>query len=200
MQPVLYAVILAGGGGTRFWPASRRALPKQFLSLGGHAPLLAATRARLGARFSDERVLVVAGQSQAELVRETLPSLPAENLLLEPVGRNTLPAVALAAAEVARRDPEAVQVVLPADHVISPEDTFRASLEAAAAVAQQGRLVTFGIVPTAPATGYGYIERGEALLEHDQFPSFEVDAFHEKPDRARAEDGRVDGRRRRGGK
>jgi mannose-1-phosphate guanylyltransferase/mannose-6-phosphate isomerase len=188
MQSVLYAVILAGGGGTRFWPASRRALPKQFLSLGGHAPLLAATRARLGDRFPDERVLVVAGESQAALVRDTLPSLPAENLLLEPVGRNTLPAIALAAAELGRRDEEAVQVVLPADHIIAPEDTFRASLEAAAAVAAQGRLVTFGIEPTFPATGYGYIERGAALLAHDQFPAFEVDAFHEKPDQARAEE------------
>lgn len=186
MQPDLYAVILAGGGGTRFWPASRQALPKQFLPLAGGVPLLAATRARLGDLIPDERVLVVASESQAALVRETLPSLPAENLLLEPAGRNTLPAIALAAAELGRRAPDAVQVVLPADHVISPEDVYRASLGAALEAAASGRLVTFGVEPTWAATGYGYIEKGDLLGQHGEFSSFEVDAFHEKPDPARA--------------
>lgn len=183
----IYAVLLAGGGGTRFWPASRRALPKQFLSLGGDAPLLAATRARLEPVVPDERVLVVAGESQAELVRRALPGLPPENLLLEPTGRNTLPAVALAAAEIARRDPEAIQAVLPADHVISPEEAYRESLAAAVELAATGRLVTFGIEPTSPATGYGYIERGAALGEYGGHRAFEADAFHEKPDLETAE-------------
>ena len=190
----IYAVLLAGGGGTRFWPASRRALPKQFLSLGGDAPLLAATRARLGPVVPDERVLVVAGESQADLVRRTLPGLPPENLLLEPVGRNTLPAVALAAAEVARRDPGAVQAVLPTDHVISPEEAYRASLAAAVELAATGRLVTFGIEPTSPATGYGYIERGAALGEYGGWGAYEVDAFHEKPDDETAEEYLATGR------
>lgn len=187
MQADLYAVILAGGGGTRFWPASRQVLPKQFLPLDRGIPLLAATRARLGDRIPDERVLVVASQSQAALVRKALPTLPPDNLLLEPAGRNTLPAIALAAAELGRRDPDAFQVVLPADHIISPEDIYRASLDAAVEAAASGRLVTFGVEPTSAATGYGYIEKGDLLGEHGGFSSFEVDAFHEKPDPARAE-------------
>ncbi len=190
-----YAVILAGGGGTRFWPASRAGLPKQFLSLDGGAPLLAATRARLGERVPDERVLVVAGESQADLVRGTLPRLPKENLILEPVGRNTLPAVALAAAEIRRRDPDAVQVVLPADHVISPEHAFLASLEDGVTIARdEQRLVIFGIQPTFPATGYGYIEQGDLLPHSGDFDVHEVLAFVEKPNRSRAEEYLATGR------
>jgi len=179
---------MAGGSGTRFWPASRHSRPKQFLSVAGERAMLAATRARLGTEIPDERVLVVAGIEHAALVREVLPALPEENLLLEPVGRNTLPCVALANAEILRRDPQALQIVLPADHVISPESAFHSSLQAALAVANRGSLVTFGIRPTFAATGYGYIEVGESQGKIDGWPVHRVARFVEKPDPASAEE------------
>jgi len=185
----LYAVIMAGGSGTRFWPASRRSRPKQFLAVTGEVSLLAATRDRLTPLVADDHILVVAATEHAELVREALPDLPPENLLLEPVGRNTLPCVALANAEIRRRDPDAVQVVLPADHVIAPAESFRESLAAAAEVAASSEaLVTFGIRPTHPATGYGYVEIGSTTGELEGSPVFAVVRFVEKPDQERAEE------------
>ena len=185
----LYAVLMAGGSGTRFWPASRRDRPKQFLPITGGESLIAATRARVAPLVPPERTLVVAGASHAALVREALPELPPENLLCEPRGRNTLAAVALAAAELGRRDPDSVQAVLPSDHVIAPEEAFRASLEAAAAVAvDSGALVTFGVRPTRPATGYGYIEMGTALDPRGEHPVHDVAQFVEKPEPARAKE------------
>ena len=132
MDRALYAVIMAGGSGTRFWPASRRSRPKQFLPIAGEETLIARTAARIEPLIPRERILVVAGSEHAALVREALPWLAEENLLLEPRGRNTLPCVALVAAELQRRDPHSVQVVLPADHVIAPEEDFRTTLSAAA--------------------------------------------------------------------
>lgn len=188
MDRPLYAVLMAGGSGTRFWPASRRARPKQFLAIAGGETMLAATRARLDGVVPDERVIVVAAEEHAALVREALPALPPENLLLEPVGRNTLPCVALANAEVRRRDPDAVQAVLPADHAIEPVSAFRRSLSAAArAAAEGGGLLTFGVRPTRPATGYGYIELGPRLADVDGQAIHAVARFVEKPDLARAE-------------
>lgn len=188
MQDVeLYAVVMAGGSGTRFWPASRRARPKQFLSIAGERPMIAETCARLEGLVGLERVLVVTSGDLASEVRACLPGLPAENLLVEPVGRNTGPCVALAALEVARRSPGAVQIVLPADHVIEPASAFRASLRAAVEEARrEPRLVTLGIRPTHPATGYGYIEAGPQLFEHDGLAAHDVLRFVEKPDLARA--------------
>lgn len=184
-------MILAGGGGTRFWPASRRERPKQFLAIAGERTMLAETRARIADLVPVERTLVVCGASQVDLVRESLPDLPAENVLAEPVGRNTLPAVALAAYEIARRDPEAssVQLVLPADHVIAPLESFHRSILDGAEVAREsGALVTFGVKPTFPATGYGYIEAGAPTgeLERDESLVREVSRFVEKPDEQRA--------------
>ncbi|MCB9913782.1 MAG: mannose-1-phosphate guanylyltransferase [Planctomycetes bacterium] len=183
----LYAVVMAGGSGTRFWPASRRARPKQFLPIAGDRPMVAETCARLAGLVPLERVLVVTSGDLAGEVRAALPELPAANLLVEPVGRNTAPCVALAALEIARRDPEAVQLVLPADHVIEPAEAFRASLRAAAAEARRaGRLVTLGVRPTFPATGYGYIEVGDVLARHGAHEAHDVLRFVEKPDEARA--------------
>lgn len=191
----LWAVILAGGTGTRFWPASRRARPKQFLAIAGGAPMLAETRARIAGLVPDERVLVVTAEEQAPLVRECLPALPAENLLAEPSARNTAGCVAWAAFEIERRDPDAVHCVLPADHVIRPADRFRASLVAAVAEARRGaRLVTLGIRPTHPATGYGYIELGAELARHGEFAAHEVLRFVEKPALALAEQYLASGR------
>lgn len=180
---------MAGGSGTRFWPASRRSRPKQFMAVAGERSLIAATRERLAPLIADDHILVVAAREHAELVREALPDLPPENLLLEPVGRNTLPCVALANAEILRRDPDAVQIVLPADHVIAPAERFRESLSAAGEVAvASGALVTFGIRPSHPATGYGYVEIGSTTGELEGIPVFAVARFVEKPDRARAEE------------
>jgi mannose-1-phosphate guanylyltransferase len=191
----LHAVVMAGGSGTRFWPASRAAHPKQFLPIAGDRPMIAATCERLEGLVPLERILVVTAGELAPRVRAALPGLPPENVLVEPVGRNTAPCVALAALELARRDPDSVQVVLPADHVIEPAPEFRASLLAAVEEAGRGdRLVTLGVRPTHPATGYGYIELGEELARHGAFPAHEVTRFVEKPELARAEEFLASGR------
>jgi mannose-1-phosphate guanylyltransferase len=182
-SPHLFAVILAGGSGTRFWPASRAARPKQFLPIVGGRPMIEETRERLRGLVADEDVLVVTAAEQVELVREALPDLPPENVVAEPEARNTAAAVALSALVVARRDPSAVQIVLPADHVIEPAASFRRTLAAAAeAASSEDCLVTLGIQPDHPATGYGYIEVGAALGERDGIPVREVARFVEKPD------------------
>lgn len=182
----LYAVILAGGSGTRFWPASRRSRPKQFLAIGSPSPLLATTVDRLEGLIPVERILIVTGEEHAALVGEVCPSIPADNVLTEPMGRNTLPCVAWAAAELLRRDPEGVHAVLPADHVIEPQSAFREAVATAgrAAAATPSGLFTFGVRPTFPATGFGYILAGEAL--GDSGGLHRVERFVEKPDLARA--------------
>ena len=190
-SPSLYAVIMAGGSGTRFWPASTKARPKQFLPISGGLPMIVETFRRLEGLVPAERVLVVTAGSQAELVREALPELPAENVLCEPMARNTAPCVAWAAHEIARRDPDAVQVVLPADHVIRPAEEFRATLVAAAEAAADpetgGGLFTFGIQPDHPATGYGYIKAADQLGESQGQAVFSVERFVEKPELSVAE-------------
>src|SRR5262245_17868689 len=166
--PELFAVVMAGGSGTRFWPASRRARPKQFLPVAGGRSMIAETCARLAGVVPWERVLVVTAESQVELVRAALPELPRANILAEPAARNTAPCVAFAAEEVARRARESVQVVLPADHVIRPTAAFQRTLASAAAEASAAEsLVLFGVRPDHPATGYGYIEAGARVGERD---------------------------------
>lgn len=186
-RPNLYAVVLAGGSGTRFWPASRADRPKQFLPIAGGRPMIVETVRRLEGLVPTERVLVVTAESQAALVREALPELPAENVLAEPEARNTAPCIGLAAFDVARRDADSVQVVLPADHVIQPAEAFRRTIAAAADEAAAGDvLVTFGIRPDHPATGYGYIEAGPRVGERDGIAVHTVERFVEKPDLATA--------------
>jgi mannose-1-phosphate guanylyltransferase len=187
-RPELFAVVMAGGSGTRFWPASRRARPKQFLPVFEGRPMIAATCARLAGLVPWERVLVVTAESQVELVRAALPELARENVLAEPAARNTAPCVAFAAAEVARRSRDAVQVVLPSDHVIRPTEAFQRTLRAAAEeAAASDALVIFGVRPDHAATGYGYIEAGATLATRDGIPVYGVARFVEKPERARAE-------------
>ena len=187
-SPTLYAVIMAGGAGTRFWPASRADRPKQYLPISGSLPMIAETFARLEGLVPPERVLVVTAGNQAELVRECLPALPEENLLIEPMARNTAPCVALAAFEIARREPDSVQVVLAADHVIEPAARFRETVQAAAEAAADGEhLITLGVSPDHPATGYGYLRAGEEVGKSRGIPVLEVARFVEKPDRASAE-------------
>ncbi len=186
---MLYAVIMAGGSGTRFWPKSRRDRPKQLLCLSGATTMLQQTVARIEPLVPRDRILIVTGADQAEATRAQLPDLPAESVIAEPAPRDTAPCVALAAGIIVRRDPQATMIVMPADHVIEPAEAFRATVLAAASVVDDdpGALVTFGITPTHPETGYGYIERGELQETRAGIPVHRVIQFREKPDKASAE-------------
>lgn len=181
----VFAVIMAGGSGTRFWPASRARRPKQLLPLlGTEQTMLAATVERLSPLIEPTSVYVVTGAPLAAATREALPRVPAAQILSEPAARNTAPCIAWASATVARTDPDAVLAVLPADHHIGDEPAFRAVLAQAIDVARSGRVATVGVVPTRPETGYGYIELGDPIGAGD---ARAVARFVEKPDRARAE-------------
>lgn len=176
-----YAVILAGGGGNRLWPASRRSRPKQFLPLGMQPgeSLLAATGRRLAVVCPPERVVVVTAVEQAELVRAELPDLLADNVIVEPVARNTAAALGLAALHLMHRDPDAVMGVLPADHHIDDPVAFGHVAERAFALAEMHDvIVTIGVVPTRPETGFGYLQVGEPFGAHAEV----VTRFVEKPD------------------
>lgn len=186
MNEHVYAVIMAGGSGTRFWPLSRRARPKQLLHLGG-APesLLQATVRRLERlEIPPARVLVVTSALIAPAVREDLPTVPRENVLAEPAARNTAPCVGWAAHVAVARDPDAVLAVLASDHHIADEAAYAAVAQRAIDVAADGTLVTVGLKPTRPETGYGYLQLGEALGASAR----RVLRFVEKPELARATD------------
>lgn len=182
---MLHAVIMAGGSGTRFWPASRRAQPKQLLDLVGGQTMIQATVRRLGPLAPAERVLVVTNDRLVSAVREQLPELPAESVIGEPCKRDTAPCVGLAAMLVSRDDPDATMAVMPADHVIGPDATFQQAIRHAADLVerQPERIVTFGIRPTYPAETFGYIERSAPLSETaDAAPAtYRVAQFREKP-------------------
>ncbi|MCA9543878.1 MAG: mannose-1-phosphate guanylyltransferase [Myxococcales bacterium] len=186
---MLYAVVMAGGSGTRFWPLSRKARPKQFLAIGTRRPLLVETIERLAPLVPRERVKIVAGESHTGAIREACPELPPSALVIEPCARNTAPCVGLAAVHVAREDPDAVMAVLPADHHIGDGPGFRRLVLAAAERARAGEIVTLGIRPTRPETGYGYIhyDRKDTALTHDGVEVCVVNRFVEKPPRAVAE-------------
>lgn len=193
---MLHAVVMAGGSGTRFWPKSRRNRPKQLLRLYGEATMLQQTVARVAPLVPPARVLVITGADQADAVRAQLPDLPAGNVVSEPCPRDTAPCVGLAAAIIARADPDGTMIVMPADHVIRPDEPFRATVRAALSVieADPTAFVTFGVRPTRPETGYGYIERGRRLGAPDGVELHEVAQFREKPDRATAERFLAEGR------
>lgn len=161
MNPHLYAVILAGGSGTRFWPLSRSLYPKQLLRIIGEETLIQQTMRRVLRCVPPTRALISTTPTQADSIRYQLGEWKDElrdNFVIEPEGRNTAPAIALVATELVRRDPEAVMLVLPADHVIKGTRRFQSAVALAVALARQGRLVTFGIPPIRPETGYGYIQ------------------------------------------
>lgn len=184
-RPSIYALILAGGAGTRFWPASRKARPKQLLPLLGGDPLILETARRvLPLCGGYEHILVASGRHLVEPTAAILTELPFRNLLVEPVPRNTAPAIGWAAARVARRDPDAVLMVLPSDHHIADVPGFQATLERAVASARSGAITTIGIRPTHPETGYGYIEMGDA----HPGGGLSVKRFVEKPHLALAEE------------
>ena len=185
----MHAVIMAGGSGTRFWPQSRRARPKQFLSIGTERPLLTETITRLSPIIDGQSVMVVAGPHHAELVHEAVPDLPEGGLVIEPFARNTAPCVGLAALHLARRSPQTVMAVLPADHHIQDAATFRRLLLAAEERAMAGEIVTLGIRPTRPETGYGYIHYAgnDAVATEQRVNAYKVHRFVEKPQKAVAE-------------
>lgn len=180
----LHAAILAGGAGTRFWPLSRRARPKQLLALDGGNTLLGTTVSRLDPLVPQTRITVVCGALHEDETRSLVPEV---TTVVEPSAKNTAPAAALATLRLLRQDPEAILAVLPADHHISDPEAFRESLAAAAIAAEQGHIVTLGVRPTFAATGYGYIRPGESLPSAAGHPVHRVAEFVEKPDADRAQ-------------
>ena len=177
-----FAAIMAGGVGTRLWPLSRQAQPKQALELIGSRTMFQHAVDRLLPLFPPDRILVVTGQQHGAVLHPQTPELPHANFVLEPMGRDSGPAVGLAAIQLQRRDPEAVMAMLTADHYISKTEKFRAALAAAEKAARAGKIVTLGIKPEYPATGYGYVQRGKSLGQFDGFEVFHANGFTEKPD------------------
>ena len=186
MESEAFAIVMAGGGGTRLWPLSTKKIPKQFLSLNKRS-LIQETVTRISPLFPYERIYVVTVRGQGELVREHLPEIPVKNILEEPLARNTAPCLGFAATFLKRIDPTAVMVALPADHFIENEKRFRQALALGIRIAQEEYLVTLGIVPDRPATGYGYIAAGDVLSgSQDAIKAYHVKHFIEKPSLARA--------------
>ncbi len=181
MNNANYAVIMAGGGGTRLWPLSRRAKPKQMLSFGQERTLFQMACDRLGGLFSPDHILVVTVAEQAEALQAQYPEIPRENFLLEPLPRGTASVVGLAAIALRQRDPDATMAVMAADHFIDNTEAFRQYVACGLEAARSGWLVTLGITPTFPSTGYGYIQLGEPLGAYQQQEIFRVAKFKEKP-------------------
>jgi mannose-1-phosphate guanylyltransferase len=178
-----YAVIMAGGSGTRLWPLSRQHYPKQALKLVGDRTMFQYAVERIVSVFPPERILVVTLAKYAAILMEQVPEIPERNFILEPEGRGTAPAIGLAAIHLADHDPDACMAILTADHFITETKHFCEVLTAAEKVAV-GRLVTLGIQPASPSTGFGYIHQGSLAGEQDGFPFFAVERFTEKPDLA----------------
>jgi mannose-1-phosphate guanylyltransferase len=184
----MYALVMAGGTGTRLWPRSRSAKPKQFLALLGERTMLQETTDRILPLVRPEQLIIVTGQKYVELAAEQLPDVPRQNLIGEPSGKGSAPAIGLGALPMLRDDPNAVMAVLSSDHLIQKADVFREALKAAEELAQQGYLVTLGIRPTEPQTGYGYIQRNAEISTYNGFQAYEVQRFVEKPSRDKAEE------------
>ena len=178
---------MAGGGGTRLWPVSRKNQPKQLFPLLGEETLFQSTVARLEGLFPPERILVVTVAEQAVEMRQQAPSIPLENYLIEPAPRGTASVVGLAAAVLQQRDPQALMAILPSDHHIRNRDLFHYLIRAAVDVAETGYLVTLGIAPTYPSTAYGYIQQGLPLDGKFNYPVYNVMRFKEKPDETAAQ-------------
>ena len=187
MEKNTFAVIMAGGGGTRLWPLSRQSRPKQMLQLVGEHTLFQVAVKRLTKLFSPGRILVVTNVEQSGELQLQAPELLIENFLLEPQPRGTAAAIGLAAAFLQSNSPGAVMAVLTADHYIGNEKGFSRYLEAAVESAQMGNLVTLGIEPTYPATQYGYIQMGNSLGKVQGFEVYQVERFKEKPDQDEAQ-------------
>jgi mannose-1-phosphate guanylyltransferase len=182
-----HAVIMAGGVGSRLWPVSRRAHPKQLLKLAGDDTMFEHSVYRMAPLLDPEQIYVVARADLIGALSAQVPSLPRENYIVEPEGRGTGPAIALAAVHLLKSDPHAVMAVVTADHYISDTAAFREALSAAQALAQDGHLVTLGIKPSFPSTGFGYIKKGSQCASVGRILAYEVTAFTEKPDAETAE-------------
>jgi len=184
----LYPVILAGGVGSRLWPRSRKSAPKQFLDLtGNQRSMLQEAYDRMIPLVPPEHIFVITNQEYVKAVREQLPDLPPSNIVGEPAARGSAAAIGLGAIHLLRSDLDAVMAVITADHLINKPQTLRQALVAGAELAQAGELITLGIQPSYPETGYGYIEMGERLGEYDGMLAHRVRRFREKPDLATAE-------------
>jgi mannose-1-phosphate guanylyltransferase len=183
------AVIMAGGTGTRFWPLSRKQKPKQFLPIISEKTMIEETAHRLRPLIPFDRIYTIADRNQTSIIKNLLPRIPEENLLVEPQGKNTAPSLMLATAAIYRQNPEAAVVALPADHLIRDEGRFRKKLKAAGQATCEGEhIITFGIPPSYPATGYGYIQflpDESAKISGEAF--FSVKNFKEKPGKKEAE-------------
>jgi mannose-1-phosphate guanylyltransferase len=189
----LNAVILAGGSGTRLWPLSTPQFPKQFLPLPSGKSMIQETLARVESLITPERSWVVTGRNMAELAHEHLPTVPLSHILGEPVGRNTAPALCWISTTIARRDPQAIMASLHADAAITKGEALRQSLRLAYRLAQQGYLVTLGIKPASPETGYGYIRFADRVDEGFGLQAFNAERFVEKPNLATAQSYLADG-------
>ncbi len=188
MNEHTYAVIMAGGGGTRLWPVSRKNSPKQLLPLLGEETLFQSTVNRLTDMFPSERILVVTVAEQASEMQKQVPSIPLENYLIEPAPRGTASVVGLAAMILKKRDPEAAMAILPSDHFIRNRDLFHYLLRTAFDIASQNYLVTLGITPLHPSTAYGYIQQGASLDGDFKYPAYKVRRFKEKPNEKTAQE------------
>jgi mannose-1-phosphate guanylyltransferase len=182
-----YAVIMAGGSGTRLWPLSRHDRPKQSLKLVGERTMFQHAVERLAPLFTVSQVSVVTKLDHVKILSSQTPEVPIDNFIVEPEGRGTAPAIGLAAIHLHRKDPDATMAVLTADHFISNTTGFQKVLDVAKNIAQDGRLVTLGIKPSAPSTAFGYIQQAGQVSETLGLPAFSVARFVEKPDEANAE-------------
>lgn len=184
-MPNVYAVIMAGGVGARFWPRSREKNPKQLLEIGGKASMIQNTVRRIGDIIEPTNILIVTNKLQKPAIVRQLPSIPIDNIIEEPIGRNTAPCIGLAALFVRRRDPDAVMVVLPSDHLVENEEEFKTVLRLAIWVAYESKsLITIGIEPDRPETGYGYIQvidEKDGTNPYFERGVYKVKTFAEKP-------------------
>lgn len=190
----LYTLIMAGGSGTRFWPRSRVAKPKQYLELFGDESLLQSTIKRFETFTDTGNIYIVSSKQQVEVLENQTPQLPKENLIYEPVGKNTLPCIGLAAMFAEKENPDGIMVVSPSDHLIKNKELFRDTVMAAAKIAEErDGIVTIGITPVYPATGYGYVQTAQEITGNEKIKQFKVERFVEKPDEPTATEYLKDG-------
>lgn len=177
-----YCLIMAGGSGTRFWPRSRVSKPKQYLSLFGDQSLIQESVLRFVNFIPEESIYIVSAKGQKDVLEEQTTNLPNKNLIYEPVGKNTLPAIGLAALFISEKDPDGILIVSPSDHLIQNDELFRQTIESAALIAEmKDGIVTIGITPKFPATGYGYVQTAEEIQVGQAIKSYAVNQFVEKP-------------------